>query len=179
MARMNAWLSRSIAVVAYLLAPALRAETGSGTASFTAHGPAGLQIEGKTEKAALAVDGDAFVVTVDLSALKTGIDVRDRHTQEDLDTAHFPAASLRVPRASIALPAAGGGPVGTAIGKLTLHGQTRDATFTYQISASGGGWDVQASLAIRLSDFAIKPRKYLGVGVKDDVEASVKLRVAP
>jgi polyisoprenoid-binding protein YceI len=179
MTAMRAQLIRSATILLCLFAPALRAETGSGNASFIAHGPAGLRIEGTTEKATLASEADAFVITVDLTVLKTGIDVRDRHTRDDLDTAHFPLASLRVPRAAITLPAAGSRSRGTASGKLTLHGQSRDVTFTYEIEERGGSWSVEAALPIRLADFDIKPRRYLGVGVKDDVEASAKLSVTP
>lgn len=175
--RSRRWLALAVAVV--LGGPAARAEEGKGSASFVALGPAGLRIEGSTDQVKLVAHDDELVVTVDLASLKTGIGVRDKHLREDLQTAQFPSAELRVKRAALKLPQPLAEASGEADGQLLLHGQSKPVHFRYTARRTGGGAEVTGALRIHLADFGIAPRAYLGISVKPDVDASVKLQVAP
>ena len=168
-----------LAAVGSLCALGARAEQGKGAASFVALGPAGLRIEGATDQVKLATQDDQVVVTVDLGSLKTGINVRDKHLREDLQTGQFPTAELRVKRDALKLPEPLSETSGEADGQLLLHGQTRPIHFSYRLKRTEAGTDVNGSFRIHLADFGIAPRAYLGITVKPDVDASVQLQVVP
>ncbi len=147
-----------------------------GELTFTAHGPAGLKIEGQSSAVSSAVDPTTITFTLELSSLKTGIDVRDRHMREDLQVQTYPTAELRVPRTGLQSPAPGGEVKSTCHGALTLHGQTHDVTISYDAKRTGG-YDVAGSFQIDLRDYGIAPPKYLGVAVKPDVQIAAELHL--
>jgi polyisoprenoid-binding protein YceI len=149
-----------------LVADAKLAKAGSSTAGFKASGPAGLAIEGRTSDVVVEDDGTNVRVTVKLSNIDTGLELRNRHTKEDLEVDKFPTATIVVARSLLKL----GGGDGDAKGSLTIHGQTKDVTFHYNAANNGGTLDVKSSTRIGVSDFGVKPRSYLGVSIKNDVD---------
>src|SRR6516165_12615599 len=73
--------------------------------AFTALGPAGLRIEGKSTDLQVTDRPDAIVVTVPLAKLETGISLRDHHMQEQyLESQKYPNAQLAVARSAIRFP---------------------------------------------------------------------------
>lgn len=148
------------------IADAKLSKAGGGTAGFKASGPAGLNIEGRTSDVDVSDDGSNVVVTVNLQNIDTGMEIRNKHTKEDLEVSSFPTASIKVPRSALKM----GGGEGDAKGSLTIHGQTRDVTFHYVAANNGGTLDVKSSTHISVSDFKVKPRSYLGVSIKDGVD---------
>ncbi len=149
-----------------LVAAAKLSKTGSATAGFHASGPGGLGIDGKTSEVAVSDDGSAVTITATLTNIDTGMGLRDKHTKEDLEVDKFPTATIRVPRDSLKL----GGGSGDAKGTLTIHGQAKNVSFHYDATKNGDQLDVKAKTTINVKDFGVKPRSYLGISIKDDVD---------
>ena len=157
-----------LALVSFsLVAAAKLSKTGSSSAGFKASGPAGMSIDGNTSDVAVADDGTTVTITVTLTSIKTGLELRDKHTKEHLETDKFPTAELKVPRASLKLP---GGGEGDAKGTMKIHGQTKDVTFHYVANKSGDTYDVKGNTRVNINDYGIKTPTYMGVGVKPDVQ---------
>lgn len=112
------------------------------------------------------VKGDevsASNITVNLKSLKTGVELRDKHTQKHLQTDKFPEAVL--------LSATGKGGKGT--GKIKIKGIEKDIAGTYKVE----GKTLKAEFKLSLPDFGIKDINYMGVGVEDEVNLVVAVPV--
>ena len=160
-------------------APASAALTNSGDARvvFKAAGPAGLSFEGKGRDIKLKEEGGSVVVSVKLDGIATGIELRDRHMKEKyLETAKYPTATLEVDKAKLHFPD-GGAVSGSADGKLTLHGVTRQVKVSYRADGDSKQAKVDGSMRINMKDFKIEVPNYLGVTVKPMVDVEVKLGV--
>jgi polyisoprenoid-binding protein YceI len=175
--RSSLWLAASIATALLpLAADAQLTKEGSSEVAFTATGPAGVSIRGKTSE--LAVTGtDTVVVTVPVKTFETGIGIRDKHMREDLEADKYPAAQLTVQRKALQFPGAGQGAEADAEGTLTLHGQTNKISFHYVVQRSGSTFSVKGSTKIQMPDFGVHPRSYLGITVKDKVEVQASFNV--
>ncbi|MFO0756588.1 MAG: YceI family protein [Byssovorax sp.] len=156
-----------------LLADAKLSKTGGASASFLAHGPAGMDITGRTSDVSVADDGTTVTITVKLDGLDTGMSLRDKHTKEALEVTSYPTAEIKVARSALKFPAAGAESSGDAKGSLKIHGQSKDVSFHYSAKMDGDTIGVKGSANINMSDFGIKPPSYLGVTVKDGVGISV------
>lgn len=124
--------------------------------------------KGKTSdvKGQAVVNGDevsAENIVVNLKSLKTGVELRDKHTQKHLQTDKFPEAVL--------VSAKGKGGKGT--GKIKIKGIEKDIAGVYKVS----GKNLMAKFKLKLTDFGIEDINYMGVGVEDDVEITVVLPV--
>ncbi len=109
-------------------------------------------------KGAVKVQGtkiSAENIVVNLKTLKTGIELRDKHTQDKLETAKFPEAVL--------ISATGENGKGT--GKVKIRGIEKPISGTYVIK----GDKVEATFPLKLSDYKVEGTKYMGVGVKDEL----------
>lgn len=117
-------------------------------------------------KGAATVKGDEVTaqnIVVDLKSLKTGVELRDKHTQKHLDTTKFPEAIL--------VSAKGKG--GKGIGKIKIRGIEKDIAGTYKVE----GKVLKADFPIKISDFGIGDINYMGVGVEDTVTLHVAVPV--
>ena len=85
--------------------------------------------------------------------------LRDKHTQEHLQTDKFPEAIL----------VKGEGENGKGTGTIRIHGIEKSVEGTYKVA----GNTITATFPIKLSDFGIDKIKYMGVGVKDDAVINV------
>ncbi|MCI0571887.1 MAG: YceI family protein [Myxococcaceae bacterium] len=149
-------------------------QTGGAQATFTGKGPAGFKLEGKTSELRVEEKGSAVVVAVPLGKLETGIELRDRHMKEKyLEVAKFPEAVLEVDRSRITLPADGQSAQGQSTGKMSLHGQTKDVSFSYVIKRSGDTYQVEGKVPLNLKDYGINIPSYLGVTVQPDIQTAV------
>lgn len=153
-----------------LMAAAKLSKTGGSLAGFRASGPAGLNIEGTVADLTVADDGTTVTIIIPVQNLKTGIEVRDKHTKEHLETSTYSTAELRVPRSALKFPAAGTESSGDAKGTFKIHGQTKDATFHYSAKLDGDTYTVKGNTRINMNDYGMKTPSYLGVTVKPDVE---------
>jgi polyisoprenoid-binding protein YceI len=164
---------------ALLVLPALSAlaaveKKGESSAAFTGKGPAGFKLEGKTQELKLQDDGQVLKVIVPLANLKTGIDLRDRHLREKyLEVQKYPDAVLEVPWASLQLPEDGKSTSGKGKGKMTLHGKTKEVSFSYTVQRSGNTYQVTGNTPLNVKDFDITIPSYMGVTVKPDIETVV------
>jgi polyisoprenoid-binding protein YceI len=127
----------------------------------------------------VAFDAESGVVSgailVDLATLQTGIGLRDRHMKEKYleigrsDT--FTAARLE----EIHIERSEGGST-TFHGKLTLHGEQHPVSgmVDMQSQQHDSGMRVRARFSISLAAFDIQPPRYLGIGVRDEVQVQVQ-----
>lgn len=112
--------------------------------------------------------GDEFKaenIIVDLKTLKTGVELRDEHTQKHLGVKEHPEAIL--------LKARGKG--GKGVAKIKIKGIEKEVRGTYKLL--NGGKQLEATFPVTLSDFDIKDINYMGVGVEDEVQVTVVVPV--
>ena len=119
---------------------------------------------------------------VDLSSLDTGIELRNTHLREKyLEVARgaeFAVAVLSAVRLDKAdLPTFRGQTPFT--GTLLLHGTRRPVAGQADIHPDGNDVRVVASFPVRLDAYGIEPPRYLGVGVKNEVQVKVTLVATP
>jgi polyisoprenoid-binding protein YceI len=173
--------SLALALGALTLAPAAEAKlthSGSAQVRFLATGPAGLKIEGKDDKLAVAEEGEGFKITVPLAGLQTGISLRDKHMRDKyLEVGKFPNAELVVAKAEVKLPT-GGESKGQAKGTFTLHGVSKPVVVEYTISGKDGAYKITGTFRTNFNDHGIEVPSYLGVTVKPDVEVTVGFETA-
>lgn len=104
-------------------------------------------------------------IVVNLKGLKTGIELRDKHTQKHLETEKYPEAVL--------VSAKGKG--GKGVGKIRIRGVEKDISGTYKVNGS----ELEAEFKLNLADFKITNVKYMGAGVEDEVVLHVAVPVKP
>lgn len=147
--------------------------------TFTAVGPAGLKIEGKSSELSVVDDATNVAITVPLANLKTGIDLRDKHMREKyLEVQKYPNADLQVTRASLKFPADGAESNGDAQGVMKIHGQSRPVTFHYSAKRGGTKLDVSGTVNLNINDFGIQVPSYLGVTVKPEIQVAVRFNTS-
>ena len=117
----------------------------------------------------VAVDGE----TVRISQMKFVVDLasltsQDRYAtyqvyQRDffvrsiyLQTGDFPTAVFAADRVSFPVPSSGPASV-EVLGKLTVHGVTKDVTARVQAQANGRQAEIAGTIAVDMRDFAIEP----------------------
>ncbi len=145
---------------------------GTGEASFCASGPAGMQINGRTSDITVSEEAEHVKVSVSLTRLTTGIDLRDRHMRDRyLEVGKFPNAELTVDRKVLKLS---GDASADAPATLKIHGQSRAVTIHYTSHANGAAFQVTGSVHIDMTDYGVEQPSYLGVKVKPDVDVSVR-----
>lgn len=174
---MSRWFA-AMCVVLSSVAFAGWSKKGTPQASFKGTGVAGLKFVGKTSDVEITDDGKDLTLTVKIDSIDTDNSIRNGHMKEDVEMTKFPTMSLKVPLAAIAAPEDGKSIEKDTKGSLTFHGQTKEIPFHYKASCKAGVCDVDGSADIKLSDFGVKPRKYLGVGVHDEVGISATFQVA-
>jgi polyisoprenoid-binding protein YceI len=146
--------------------------------TVVAHGTAGLRIEGRSSAVSLEEDASALTFTVPIAQIETGIDLRDRHMREMLETEKFPAATLRVSRADVRSSGQRELAERTVKGELTLHGRSRRVDVRYRVEPRASGHtSVHGSMRLDMRDFGIESPSFLGVTVAPDVEVRVELEV--
>ncbi|MEK2688191.1 YceI family protein [Bdellovibrio sp. GT3] len=117
-------------------------------------------------KGTAQVNGDevsAQNILVNMKSLKTGVELRDKHTQKYLETDKHPIAYL--------ISAKGKG--GKGVGKIKVKGIEKDIAGTYKVE----GGLLKAEFEVNASDFGIKDINYMGVGTEDIVKLHVEVPV--
>lgn len=104
-------------------------------------------------------------IVVNLKNFKSGVELRDKHTQKYLNTASYPEALL--------VSATGKG--GKGKGKIKIKNVEKDIEGTYKVS----GNFLTADFKLKLSEFDIKEINYMGVGVEDEITVHVTLPIKP
>jgi len=121
-------------------------------------------------------------VSMDLSTIDTGIALRNQHLKENyLDVAKGEGFNKAV-LSEIKLPDVSGETFdGTTpfTGTLLLHGVKKPVAGTVEIHSEGTSRRVRAEFPVIITDFAIEPPMYLGVGVGSRLLVKVTLTATP
>jgi polyisoprenoid-binding protein YceI len=156
------------------LAAAKLANPTDAAISFRALGPAGMRVEGRTNKMAVADDGANIVLTIPVTSLTTGIGLRDKHMHEKyLESAKFPEAEVTVARSSLHFPEDGKSVKAWAPATLKLHGKTKPITLHYKVNRTGNSYDVSGNADVKVTDYDIELPSHLGVSVKPEVAVDI------
>ena len=148
------------------------------------------QFEGKTDRVEgrLTVQpptiGDSFTVRfeVDLTALDTGIALRNRHMRENhLETGKYPKAVFEGAKVVAGQPVqlqAGKQVTFEIEGSFTLHGVTRPlrarVDATYRPGGSSASIEFRASFPVELSSFSISRPEFLFLKLADTQQVRVE-----
>ena len=163
----------ALLLVLPMLAAATRL-TGQPTAGFHGRGPGGFGVDGKTDQLRIDDDGTTLKITVPLATLHTGIGLRDKHMREKyLQVDKYPDAVLEVPWSGVKLPGDGQTSEGTAPGKMTIHGKSKEVKAKYRIVRTGTRYQVTGNVPLNLKDYDIDVPSYMGVTVQPDIDTSV------
>lgn len=141
-----------------LMAFSANAKSKKGVTVYVELSPAGsFEIKGKVKGKVRTKGGQLFAdkITTKVKNLKTGLDLRDKHTKEKLEYKKFP--KIEVTNAK--------GSNGKGTGTINVKGIKKKISFTYKET----GKYIKAKFNLSLKDFNFSGIKYLGVGVKDKV----------
>lgn len=157
---------RFFVVVSSLLFSLSASAQNGGVAIDVTLTPAG-SFQAKTEK----VSGTAYKtpdggvaaenVTVAMTTLATGIELRDKHTKKYLEAEKFPTAKL--------IKATGKD--GKGVATIEIKGKQQKVNGTYKID----GNTLKASFKVHLPNVNITGVKYMGIGVAEDVVVNISL----
>lgn len=115
------------------------------------------KVTGYAQKTATGVSAEN--IEVDISSLKTGVELRDKHLKERLLSTQFPKAKLLT----------GQGENGKGTAEIEIKGQKKSVHGTYEIK----GNLLTAQFKLLMSELDIKNVRYMGVGAKDEITLSV------
>jgi polyisoprenoid-binding protein YceI len=126
-------------------------------------------------------------LSVSVSSIKTGIEMRDGHLQSAswLNAESYPEISFEIKKISDIKQVADNKITAKVTGNFTLHGFTKevvaDATLTYldaseqtKMRAPGDLLGVQAKFNVRLSDYGVD-NKLVGQKVSENIEVNVNV----
>jgi polyisoprenoid-binding protein YceI len=160
-----------------LAASADLASIGGADVQFRAIGPAGMKIDGTSEKLSASEADGKLKIVAPLTNLKTGIGLRDKHLRGYLKTDKHPEATLVVERSKLKVPGDNQTVTGKARGDFTLNGVTKPIDFRYQAKRTGSDYHVQGLAKIDIRDFKVEVPCYLRVCVEPEVSISVKFKL--
>ena len=164
----------AVLVAVMALSAQAKLSAAGGSVQFTAIGPAGLAINGKSTDVTAADDGTNVSVTVPLAKLDTGIGLRNSHMRDKyLETGKYPNAVLTVAKSAVGVPNGG---EGNAQGTLSLHGKQKPVTFHYAVKKDGAEYAVSGSVKVNMTDFGIEQPSFAGAKVNPDVDVAVSFR---
>ena len=129
--------------------------------------PAGsFTIEGKKLAGKVTKDKDIYKaknIVLNLTDLKTGMELRDKHVQEYLETKKYPIAVLTE----------GQGKGSKFSGKLKIRNIIKPIAGTYELKGKQG----LAKFKVKMSEYKIKSASYMGLGVNDEINVTVEMMV--
>jgi polyisoprenoid-binding protein YceI len=114
---------------------------------------------------------------VDLQTLDTGIGLRNTHLREKYLEVGKGAGFDRAVLSDIVVSGAdlaGRSGKGTFKGTLALHGTRKPIAGDLRLTPSGDHVKVDATFPVQLPDFGIAEPRYLGVGVRDQVQVRAR-----
>jgi polyisoprenoid-binding protein YceI len=153
------------------------ASIGAADVQFLAIGPAGMKINGTSNKLSASESDGKLTLTAPLTNLKTGIGLRDKHLRGYLATDKHPKATLVVERSKLKEPADNQTVSGSATGQFTMHGVTKPVKFEYKAKRTGSDFHVQGRTQIDIRDFKVEVPCYLGVCVEPQIKIKAKLKL--
>lgn len=154
-------------------------------AKSTLHDFSGVtsKVEGTLEVAlARPAERPSGAIEVAAASLDTGMADRDEELRKQLDVASHPGLrfewSAFEPREA---DAAAGSSAGTARGKLSIAGTSREVAVPVKVSLDASRrLTIEGELRVKMSDFGVRPPSKLGViSVDDEVVVWISLRARP
>lgn len=161
---------------------------GSGGVVVTCPLTVGGSFEARTQSLAGQLAPDAAQsgrltgeLSVDLNTLDTGIGLRNTHLREKyletgrgegFDRAVLSDVVLRVPDVSTFAGTT------TFTGTLLVHGVRKPVHGDARVTRAGGDVRVEATFPVSVPDFGVPKPRYLGVGVRDQVQVRVTFTAA-
>ena len=153
-------------------------------AQIRAPGDAVLTAKGMKGSFTLNADGSfasGSKITADLTTLRSDQSQRDNFIKDNtLETRRFPTAEFVPERTTgLALPLALSGDLTlTVAGKMTVHGKTKDVTFTVTAKRDGARLTATATAAPswKFADFGMSvPRVASVLSIEDDIRVEISL----
>lgn len=161
-----------------LAAQAELAVSGKAKVSFTAKGPGGLKITGKTSDLTVSEDEDNITFTVDMKTVTTGIGLRDRHMKNKyVEVAEYPTVTIVVSRSAFRFPDGKTPTSGTIEALFTTHGQEKEVSLHYEVKKQKDRFQVEGDFNFNVEEHGIKIPTYLGVTVYPTMKASAKFKL--
>lgn len=110
-------------------------------------------------------------VTVDISKLDSGIELRDEHLKEKyLHTNKFPQAVLIFDEQSVSLD----GSEQTLKGKLKFHGVEKNIQVKAELNKNDREISLESNFVIKITDYGIELPSFQGITAADKVELKVE-----
>lgn len=151
--------------------------TIGGSFEARAEGVTGLLVVKSPQPAAF--EGE---LALPLASLDSGIALRNDHMKNNyLEVGRGPGFDTAVLSGITLLDLDADRGLGKTrfTGNLTVHGVKQRVEGTAEIKRSSASVQVTARMPVRLADFGIPAPRYLGVGVRDEVQVAVTLEAMP
>lgn len=149
-----------------------------GVIKFQAIGPGGLKIDGEGGGLTASEDGGVIKLSVPISTLKTGIDLRDSHMKDKyLEAGKHPTAEMKIKRADLKFPADNASSTGNVQAEFTFHGTTKPVKVDYKVDRTGSDFHVQGNFEVAIDQYKIEQPCYLGVCVDKQVKVKAKFKL--
>ncbi|MBA3521140.1 MAG: YceI family protein [Gemmatimonadales bacterium] len=178
-------LSGAAELEAQLDGPISAGRVREGTLSFHGHATAG-DFVGTTAEVSGVMTGGAKLsevrgwVEAPVRTLRTGNGRRDRDLNKSLESDRYP--TIRFDLAGVSARGGSGDSVAVdLLGKLTVHGISRDVTLPGRLRRSGDQVHVRTEFPLNLKDYRVGGlSKMLGIlQMYEDIEVQVDLRFGP
>lgn len=175
--------SRALIASTLLLVPSLAfgawSIEGKSRISFHADGPAGFAIDGTASDLSVSETADSLVFTVPVSAVSTGIDLRDEHMRGYVEAEKFPTVSMTLPKSQITFPADGEKKSsGIAEGVFNMHGVDQPAKVKFAIKTVDEGYSWTTGFDFNTEAHGVIVPEYMGVTVDPKMSAKAKFTTA-
>jgi polyisoprenoid-binding protein YceI len=169
----------SLAVTSSVADAALKVEGKPKVSFFATGSPGFLDIEGVTSTVSVADDGTKLVFSVPMTTVKTGIDLRDDHmNNEYVQVAQFTNAVLTAQRANLTWPTEVGAKTkGKADADFNIHGVPQAVKVDYVIEKSKTGFKITGKFNFDCAKSNLVIPSYLGVTVDPKMRAEVSMDV--
>jgi polyisoprenoid-binding protein YceI len=114
---------------------------------------------------------------VDLSALDTGIGLRNRHMRENyLETDKYPYASYSGKLDRVSVNDDGAFLVQSS-GKLSIHGVEQAHSIVCRVTREGSTYRIQCEFAVQLPDFSIDVPSFMFLKISETIELALDFHV--
>jgi hypothetical protein len=154
----------TIGILTFVAATAAHAQSVTVDVSLTPAGNFKAETNQVTGTAYKSGDGyTAENIVVDIRNLKTGVDLRDKHTRKHLGVPQYSSVKL--------IKASGKGGKGEAT--IQVMDKTEKVNGTYKVN----GNKLDAVFKMTLSGVGIKDVAYMGIGVEDSVTVHVTVPI--
>ena len=128
----------------------------------------------------------AVKITVGLAGLQSqdtvagfNVSQRDRIVQQSLSTGTYPDATFEASSVDVPSSIDAGQPVTMQLpGKLTIHGVTKEVTFTVQVQTTASGAQAVGSTKVTMTDFGVNPPQIPITVVQPQVTLEFQLNLA-